>query len=177
MMENDNSQNQTQNGHIILYLIIILVFNFFLVLYFKAKTKSREFLNSIVKKLGSKEVLIIIAHPDDETIFFFPTIQALVSKSIKVNVLCLSNGDYYKQGEIRLKEMHMLQKHLNLNSVEVINKEELKDDITKYWDTDVVAQEIKSYLAKNDNIGIIFTFDDQGVTCHPNHISCKNGLL
>ena len=71
----------------------------------------------------------------------------------------------------------MLQKHLNLNSVEVINKEELKDDITKYWDTDVVAQEIKSYLAKNDNIGIIFTFDDQGVTCHPNHISCKNGLL
>lgn len=34
--------------------------------------------------------LLVIAHPDDEAMFFSPTILALLAKSCRVFVLCLS---------------------------------------------------------------------------------------
>jgi N-acetylglucosaminylphosphatidylinositol deacetylase len=37
-------------------------------------------------------VLIVTAHPDDETIFFSPTIVSLIRARIPVSILCLSNG-------------------------------------------------------------------------------------
>jgi LmbE family N-acetylglucosaminyl deacetylase len=36
--------------------------------------------------------LIVTAHPDDEAMFFGPTIQHLVQDGTSVNVLCLSTG-------------------------------------------------------------------------------------
>ena len=44
--------------------------------------------------IESKQVLILTAHPDDECMFFGPTITALRSGSSKtrVHVLCLSTG-------------------------------------------------------------------------------------
>ncbi len=38
-------------------------------------------------------VLLLIAHPDDETMFFSPTVFALLRESCRVCVLCLSTGD------------------------------------------------------------------------------------
>jgi hypothetical protein len=45
-----------------------------------------------VSKLTS--VLIVIAHPDDECMFFSPTIIQLVKQHIPVFILCLSSGMY-----------------------------------------------------------------------------------
>ena len=49
---------------------------------------------------GAKRILIITSHPDDETMFFGPTILSLCSgksniKSKNVFLLCMSTGDYY----------------------------------------------------------------------------------
>ena len=177
-MEDDYFPSSTQliQGNIRLFLLLILVFNIILVCYFKLKRKSREFVAEITKKLKNKEVLILIAHPDDETIFFFPTMKCLLSKYAKINILCLSNGDYYNEGNVREKEMNILKEYLHLYSVEIVKNDNLKDDITKLWDTKIVAQEVTNYLTKNKNIGVIFTFDHKGVSKHPNHISCYNGI-
>ncbi len=43
-----------------------------------------------VSRSGS--ALIITAHPDDETMFFAPSILSLVAQNIPVEALCLSNG-------------------------------------------------------------------------------------
>jgi hypothetical protein len=40
----------------------------------------------------SKTALILTAHPDDEVMFFTPTILALVAAGWEVGALCLSNG-------------------------------------------------------------------------------------
>lgn len=40
----------------------------------------------------SKTALILTAHPDDEVMFFTPTILALLAAGWKVGALCLSNG-------------------------------------------------------------------------------------
>ena len=47
---------------------------------------------------AAKRVLLVIAHPDDETMFFGPTLLNLNRKEgTEVYLLCLSNGDY-RQG-------------------------------------------------------------------------------
>ena len=40
----------------------------------------------------SKTALILTAHPDDEVMFFTPTILALLAAGWEVSGLCLSNG-------------------------------------------------------------------------------------
>jgi hypothetical protein len=38
------------------------------------------------------KALLIIAHPDDESMFFVPTITCLNKLRVAVSILCLSNG-------------------------------------------------------------------------------------
>lgn len=42
--------------------------------------------------LGAKRVLLVVAHPDDECMFFGPTIFRLCEQGAEVHLLCLSNG-------------------------------------------------------------------------------------
>ena len=37
-------------------------------------------------------VLLVTAHPDDETLFFLPTIQGLQAVGARIAILCLSCG-------------------------------------------------------------------------------------
>jgi hypothetical protein len=43
----------------------------------------------------SKTALILTAHPDDEVMFFTPTILALLAAGWEVGALCLSNGQWF----------------------------------------------------------------------------------
>ncbi|XP_059126869.1 N-acetylglucosaminyl-phosphatidylinositol de-N-acetylase isoform X4 [Peromyscus eremicus] len=53
---------------------------------------------------GSR-ALLVIAHPDDEAMFFAPTVLGLARLEQRVFLLCFSTGNYYNQGEIRRKEL------------------------------------------------------------------------
>ena len=44
-------------------------------------------------------VLIVTAHPDDECMFFGPTLCHLADRDIKAKVLCLSTGNFYGKGK------------------------------------------------------------------------------
>ena len=55
---------------------------------------------------SAKSALILTAHPDDESMFFAPTIRALVKGGWEVRGLCLSNGNdegrgLEREGELR----------------------------------------------------------------------------
>ncbi|UZJ51850.1 hypothetical protein CBS101457_001170 [Exobasidium rhododendri] len=52
-----------------------------------------------------KTVLIVTAHPDDEVMFFAPTILALVGLGVQVHALCLSVGNAENLGRIRKQEL------------------------------------------------------------------------
>lgn len=45
-------------------------------------------------KLRNKKICLLIAHPDDEAMFFAPTVLALTEPSMgnHVKILCLSSG-------------------------------------------------------------------------------------
>ena len=141
--------------------------------------------NDIKSSYNKKDVLLIIAHPDDEVVFFSPTLKYLTSRmsidNYKVRILCLSNGNYNNIGKIREDEFSKVMKKLNITKYTMLNDEKLKDDLYSYWDSDYVCEKINEYLSLDyddgfKNIGCIITFDENGVTNHPNHISCYNGV-
>ena len=48
-------------------------------------------------------VLLVIAHPDDEAMFFVPMLVRMKQKKVRLCVLCLSTGDAAGLGAIRFK--------------------------------------------------------------------------
>ena len=55
----------------------------------------------------AKRVLLVISHPDDECMFFGPTVLSMTKNpSVTLFVLCMSNGDYRKEGQMRKTELY-----------------------------------------------------------------------
>lgn len=57
--------------------------------------------------LRNKRICLLIAHPDDEAMFFAPTVLALTRSDTgnHVKILCLSSGDAAGLGETRKREL------------------------------------------------------------------------
>lgn len=152
--------------------------------------------------------LLITAHPDDESMFFIPTLRNLVhldsnndkrhSQNPNIQLLCLSNGDYrdVSDGPVRAKELYNAcsligidgHKTLDARSVVVLDDDRLKDGPNEVWNSDLIAnivleriQKIVGSIHKQQsaqrkiNINII-TFDQGGVSGHPNHVDVFRGM-
>jgi len=71
-----------------LTLLITALLGFFAISYAPRET-DRQFIRHVVPP-----VLLVIAHPDDEVMFFAPSILSLISHRIDLRVLCLSIGEF-----------------------------------------------------------------------------------
>lgn len=125
--------------------------------------------------------VLVIAHPDDESMFFLPTLHNLIRDSTSddtFQVLCLSNGNYNGIGHIREIE---LQKAIMFISdairLTVVMNEKLQDGPNQTWQHDVIANEIKSNVKDLQGYLVLITFDEGGVSNHPNHIDTCRGVL
>ncbi|BFZ57621.1 N-acetylglucosaminyl-phosphatidylinositol de-N-acetylase [Savitreella phatthalungensis] len=130
-----------------------------------------------------KGFLLVIAHPDDECMFFSPAITGLLAGGNTVGVLCLSTGDYDGLGAIRPKELLGSCQTLGCKPSEVacMDNPHLKDDFKKPWQANHVADQIRDYLIQRTqenrpNIDAFITFDQHGVSQHPNHCSLLDGV-
>ena len=68
----------------------------------------------------SHVVLVITAHPDDECMFFAPSILSLRRQGHRVHVLCCSAGDFRGLGALRAGELHEATRCLGLEPSEVV---------------------------------------------------------
>ena len=164
-----------QNGTLIFLVLLIavivpLIQKFKFNLMFEINNKETD-----LPSIGS--VLLLIAHPDDEIMFWTPTIKYLLSKKVELKILCLSNGNYNGLGDLREIEFDNVSRELNLSNNLILNIPELQDNINKKWDPSKVSEMIDDFIKKNNDIKTIVTFDANGVTKHPNHISCFEGLM
>ncbi|XP_068750353.1 N-acetylglucosaminyl-phosphatidylinositol de-N-acetylase-like [Montipora capricornis] len=118
----------------------------------------------------NKHVLVITSHPDDECMFFSPTILNLQRFST-VHLLCLSTGNYYGQGDTRKKELMSSCAILGITSsyVTVIDHRFLPDDPNADWDPKLIGRIITDHI--NNKIQVVVTFDSYGVSGHKNHIA------
>jgi N-acetylglucosaminylphosphatidylinositol deacetylase len=170
------------------FLSIMIGLNFLVIFLLKFSINLREKFSDffdLPKKYTKeelsavKEVLLLTAHPDDEVMFFTPTLRALLAQGIKIRLLCLSNGNFDGLGRIREVELKNVCKTLAIE-LEITDDDKLKDDIRHKWDSELVATKLTEYMNKDSNldkIGTIITFDEYGITNHPNHISCYDGLM
>ncbi|KAF0719201.1 Aste57867_1203 [Aphanomyces stellatus] len=123
-----------------------------------------------------KEFLLVIAHPDDESMFFLPAILNLRDK-VNFHMLCLSTGDFDGLGEIRSKELKAVWTYFGFNpfKLSILNDPRFQDGMKAVWTPDDVASVVLKYCEDNV-IDTIITFDDYGISGHPNHISVHHGV-
>ena len=163
--------------HNIVLIIGVLIAALILEKFKTHKLKSMLEVKDIKKELPSiGSVLLIIAHPDDEIMFWTPTIKTFLGNNIPLKILCLSNGNYNGLGELREKEFDDISRALNLSDNQILDIPELQDNITQKWEPSIVSEQIEEFLKNNKDVKTIITFDGNGVTKHPNHISCYDGL-
>ncbi|ESL11646.1 N-acetylglucosaminyl-phosphatidylinositol-deacetylase [Trypanosoma rangeli SC58] len=124
------------------------------------------------------DVLLVFSHPDDEAMFFSPMLEHLKRYEVKAHFLCLSNGNYEGLGAIREKELGLSAQYLGVhrNKVKMVNHPALQDGMQASWDAALIRQEVMLYLQKAKNVRTVVTFDQWGVSSHPNHIAAYHGV-
>uniref|UniRef100_A0A8D0WB68 N-acetylglucosaminylphosphatidylinositol deacetylase n=1 Tax=Sus scrofa TaxID=9823 RepID=A0A8D0WB68_PIG len=100
---------------------------------------------------GGSRALLVTAHPDDEAMFFAPTILGLARLGHQLSLLCFSAGDYYNQGEIRKKELLQSCDVLGIpsSSVTIIDNRDFPDNPAVRWDPGRVADVLLRHIELN----------------------------
>lgn len=124
---------------------------------------------------GQQRVLLVTAHPDDESMFFLPTIQQCRERQNEVHLLCLSNGNADGLGLTRAQELEDVASFLGI-ALKVVNDSALQDGMSRDWDSFVIRQYVQSYIQEH-NITRVVTFDVDGVSQHPNHLSLHSAMV
>ena len=85
----------------ILTVILLFILTFCLIFYALCANARRKEIRT------ARRVLLVTCHPDDETMFFGPTILSMTKNpSVSLFLLCMSNGDYRREGHIRKHELY-----------------------------------------------------------------------
>ncbi|XP_049879163.1 N-acetylglucosaminyl-phosphatidylinositol de-N-acetylase [Pectinophora gossypiella] len=150
--------------------ISVWVFSYLVVCCIVYRRYARRLPTRTRGALKTKRVLMVVAHPDDECMFFGPTIFRLCEQGADVHVLCLTNGNYEGKGQIRRSELWDACKELGVpgQNICLIMDTRLRDDPKCQWPVPIVAKLIQHRLESLD-IDTLVTFDRGGISSHPNH--------
>jgi len=120
-----------------------------------------------------KNIILFTAHPDDEVMFFAPTIHSFNKDNI--HVVCFSNGNYNGLGKVRQVELTKCCDLLGVKKVVCLDLDEFPDNSAKSWDPSKIALKMEHYINQY-KADVVITFDSRGVSGHLNHRSLNTGL-
>ncbi|KAL4988532.1 putative deacetylase LmbE-like domain-containing protein [Aspergillus falconensis] len=153
-------------------------------------------------QLYNKRICLLIAHPDDEAMFFAPTLLALTKPELgnHIKILCLSSGDADGLGHIRRDELKESAKRLGIrgdNDVLVLDDPRFQDGMGNSWSKNEIASLLTATFAPSAStstsasksrkqaksrdeahiatIDVLITFDAHGISNHINHRSLYHG--
>ena len=116
------------------------------------------------------KTLFVIAHPDDEVMFFGPSIL----RSASAYILCLSDGS--PNGTVRTREFYKSCKVLGLKGKCFVSERKTLPDGFEYnWAKEEILEIVDEYAQRVEPDRIV-TFDSEGVSGHPNHIAIAKAL-
>ncbi|KAG2449919.1 hypothetical protein HYH02_000024 [Chlamydomonas schloesseri] len=120
---------------------------------------------------NTSRALVVVAHPDDESLFFANYITSAVRAGVQVHILCLSTGNADGLGKVREKELLRACALLQIprDRVTILDQPRLQDGFHE-WDTSAVAPAVAAAV-KAVQPDELVTFDAGGVSGHPNHTS------
>ncbi|KAE8153967.1 LmbE-like protein [Aspergillus avenaceus] len=126
----------------------------------------------------AKSILLVTAHPDDESLFFGPsTLYRADDQSVTRSLLVFSDGNYRGLGDLRRSELQRSCAELGITVERCVNVDhaELQDDPHKWWNEDLIEEIVAEYV-KKWNVDLIFTFDPSGISGHINHRAINAGV-
>ncbi|ODV77468.1 LmbE-like protein [Suhomyces tanzawaensis NRRL Y-17324] len=131
--------------------------------------------------IQNSSVYFVIGHPDDEVMFFSPSLIEITKEKNgnEVHLVCFSNGDslHESMGRIRGKELVNSARILGVDESRVTVLSSYKDGMNETWDSDKIKKSLSSIITKGTKPAVLVTFDENGVSNHPNHISLYYGTL
>lgn len=124
-----------------------------------------------------RRALLIVAHPDDECMFFAPIVRRLVRLGVDLSLVSASNGNYEESGSIRRKELVEAARRLGVerNRVRIIDDAELQDDPNTEWPSKRLYQ-LFDDEQRRSRCDAIISFDESGVSGHANHCDLAAAL-
>ena len=167
--------------------------------------------------LRNKRIILLIAHPDDEAMFFAPSLLHLTSPDLgnHLKILCLSTGNADGLGATRRKELEKSALTLGVRRREdvfIMDDTRFADGMQNTWSPDEIAKVLAQAFAPpasppptstpvattkhgkkksasvapvaatpakpegpRATIDVLVTFDQAGVSNHPNHIALHAG--
>eukprot|EP00750_Incisomonas_marina_P015811 INCI18669.1.p1 GENE.INCI18669.1~~INCI18669.1.p1 ORF type:complete len:260 (-),score=32.70 INCI18669.1:143-922(-) len=128
---------------------------------------------SETRKFLAKKTLLVVAHPDDEAMFFVPTLRSMRS----VSILCLSTGNYDGLGKVRELEMKECARIFeSVHNLRVVEDPLLQDGPSESWPAKHIAALVQETI-QSTGCEQVITFDSRGVSGHKNHIDTYRGVL
>ncbi|KAJ8608967.1 hypothetical protein MRB53_039406 [Persea americana] len=94
---------------------------------------------SSLPSFSNKRILLLTAHPDDESMFFAPLLTRLTRPSAgnRVKILCLSTGDANGLGDVRKGEVKRAAEMLGVENGErdvlVLDDQRFRDGMGEVW--------------------------------------------
>ena len=138
------------------------------------KGLNMEDVDSILKKIKNKRMLLVFPHPDDESVWCVGLMRRALELSYKVKLLCLTKGDkgknYLRHDKrnlklIRSEELQRAMGLLGVSDYEMKDFGDAKLRIVEGW-----KKRVKKVLT-DYKPGIVVTYDHAGVGGHPDHIA------
>ena len=114
---------------------------------------------------NNNRILLVIAHPDDEALFFSPLLLASSVYNYQLSILCLSDGDFDGQGLKRRDELIKSAAIYNIkrDNITIIIDKELLDGPTNHWSQSLISFYVQREVDRVQPC-IIVTFDSYGVS-------------
>lgn len=124
-------------------------------------------------------VFYVMGHPDDETMFFSPSLIEVMrpKHNNTVKLICLLPGDFLSpsMGALRKEELLTAARiyGIDRDDVFVLN---YRDGMNESWPTDSIVRDLVSIIGVKHPAPLsLITFDEGGVSGHPNHIAVYAG--
>lgn len=124
------------------------------------------------------ELLAVVAHPDDESFGLGGVLAAFVDQATRVGVLCFTHGEASTLGagagplgERRAAELEAAAAVLGVDGVEC----------HAYPDGQLGRVPVEELVGRISDraggAGVLLTFDDGGITAHPDHVAATDAAL
>lgn len=129
--------------------IFIVAFPFYMLYQAFLKSKVLHYSQPEIK---GQNIIFVIAHPDDEAMFFVPTIRHL-QKQNRLYLLCLSNGNFAGLGKIRERELEKSCEYLGfVEPPTIVEDPDLMDGMQSIWPKDVICNQIDRFMKQHSDL-------------------------
>ncbi|KAI9597539.1 hypothetical protein BDF19DRAFT_463926 [Syncephalis fuscata] len=163
---------------LVLGVIIICAVALYLRISYKHPKLPITFLRNDRGAEEKTRVLFVTAHPDDECMFFSPTILALNRQpDVEIHLLCVTKGDHEGLGDQRMRELEKSCAVLGIDiaHVVVLDHPDFQDSPNARWNTALLGRIIEEHITRHQ-ISRLITFDWRGISGHLNHVALERSV-